>query len=381
MGELWHSASRKGKFMIRLRLFIVALLILPVVGCANIGYYAQAFNGQLEVYAKTRPIAQVIADPATDPAVRTKLVTVLELRDYASQELGLPNNGSYRAYADLKRPYALWNVFATPELSLKPTEWCFIMAGCVAYRGYFSQQNANSFAAKLAASGSDVYVGGVTAYSTLGWFRDPVLNTIIRRPVPEIAGLVFHELAHQQLYVGGDSAYSESFAMAVELEGVRRWLKATGAEGEYAAYEAQAQRREEFMSLVLKHRDRLEALYESGVSENDKRIGKAQIFAELREEYEQLKTTRWNGYGGYDGWFRQKLNNAHLVSLGMYHRHVPAFRALLARHGGDLRAFYRAAQDLGRLPTIERLAALQGLVPTATSDASGFGRQEPEDLR
>lgn len=363
--------------MIHLRLFVGALFALPIVGCANFGYYTQAINGQLEVYAQTRPIAQVVDDPATDPALRTKLAAVLQIRAYASRELGLPDNGSYRVYADLKRPYALWNVFATPELSLKPTEWCFVLAGCVAYRGYFSQEGADAFAARLQKNGSDVYVGGVTAYSTLGWFRDPVLNTIINKPTPEIAGLVFHELAHQQLYVSGDSAYSESFAMTVELEGVRRWLQANGAEHEYAAYESQLQRREEFMRLVLKHRDRLDALYESGVSDGDKRAGKAQIFNELRQEYEQLKTTRWSGYRGYDAWFRQKLNNAHLVSLGMYHRHVPAFRALLARHNGDLRAFYQAAADLGRLPTIERVAALQAFVPTATSDASRIEAHSP----
>jgi predicted aminopeptidase len=357
--------------MTALRFLLVALLILPALGCANFGYYAQALNGQLEVYARTRAIEDVIADAGANDNVKTKLTEVLRVRAYASSELALPDNESYRVYADLNRPYALWNVFATPELSLKATQWCFIMTGCVAYRGYFSQPDAEDFAAKLRAEGADVYVGGVTAYSTLGWFRDPVLNTIINRPMPEIAGLIFHELAHQRLYVTGDSAFSESFAMTIEFEGVRRWLKATGGSSEYEKYEAQTKRREEFATLVAKHRERLEALYESGASTTEKRAGKALIFTELRAEYVQMKE-RWNGYSGYDGWFALNLNNAHLISLGLYQRHVPAFQALLARHQGNLTAFYQAAEELGRLPAIERIATLNAYLPTATLEQPRF---------
>lgn len=354
--------------MVLFRSLFIAALILPALGCANFGYYAQAVSGQFEVYRQTRPIADIIADPATTPSLKEKLTAVLDVREFASRELGLPENESYRLYADLKRPYVLWNVFATPELSLKPTEWCFIMTGCVAYRGYFSHAQAEAFAAKLRARGSDVYVGGVTAYSTLGWFHDPILNTVIRRPLPELAGLVFHELAHQRLYVRGDTAFSESFAMTVELEGIRRWLEINGAAGDYEQYQAQLKRREELAALVLKHRDRLETLYESGISTEEKRAGKAQIFAELRAQYQELKTGRWGGYSGYDGWFARNLNNAHLVSLGMYHRHVPAFQALLARSRGDLRAFYQEVNLLGQLPAIERVAALDALLPTATAE-------------
>ncbi len=352
--------------MLRIHHLLTALSTLLVVGCANVGYYAQALNGQLEVYAQSRPIEDVVADPAVDAKVKAKLNQVLGIREYASHELGLPDNDSYRVYADLKRPYVLWNVFATPEFSLKPTEWCFIVTGCVAYRGYFSQRDAEAFAAKLRAEGADVYVGGVTAYSTLGWFRDPLLNTTINRPTPEIAGLIFHELAHQRLYVRGDTAFSESFAMTIELEGMRRWLKANGAPDDYEKYETKLKRYEEFAALVMKHRDRLEVLYESGANVDQKRAGKALIFSELRAEYAQLKE-RWNGYSGFDGWFAQNLNNAHLISLGMYHRHVPALQALLARNRGNLAAFYQAAEDLGRLPSVERVAALNTLLPTPTA--------------
>ena len=356
--------------MVKFRPLLAALLILPVLGCANFGYYSQAINGQLEVAVRTRAIDDMLADPAVDATLKQKLAAVLQIRDFATRELGLPDNHSYRAYADLKRPYVLWNVFATPELSLKPKEWCFVVAGCNGYRGYFSEKSAEKFAEKLRADGHDVHVGGVTAYSTLGWFRDPMFNTIIDRPAPDIAGLIFHELAHQRVYAQGDTAFNESFAVAVELEGMRRWLQAKASPDEYERYEARIKRREEFAALALKHRDRLEMLYESGVSVADKRAGKMQIFAELRAEYQQMKAERWGGYAGYDGWFGQALNNAHLVSLGMYHRHVPAFQALLARHHGNLRAFYGAVEQIGQMPAIERVAALNAALPVATLDPS-----------
>lgn len=346
------------------RLAVALLSVLPLLGCANAGYYAQAFSGQLQIFSQTRSIDDVIADPATDAALKEKLTGVLRAREYASRELGLPDNESYRAYADIGRPYVLWNVFAAPEFSLAPHEWCFVITGCVAYRGYFSLQNAQAFAAELRAQGYDVYVGGVTAYSTLGWFRDPVLNTVINRGPAEIAGLMFHELAHQRLFVRGDTTFSESFAMTVEQEGVRRWLKNNAGTAEYEKYEARLKRRDQFVALVLKHRDRLDSLYQTSLGAGEKRAGKAKIFTEMRQEYERLKSG-WD-YAGYDGWFAQDLNNAHLASLGAYHRYVPSFQALLARHQGDLTAFYRAVEELGRLPIIERTAALDTLLPTAT---------------
>jgi len=350
--------------------FVVALLFLPLLGCANAGYYAQAFSGQLQILSQTRPIDDMLADPATDARLKARLADVLRVREYASRELGLPDNQSYRAYADVGRPYVLWNVFATPEFSLTPHEWCFLITGCVSYRGYFTLEGAQTFAAGLRAQGYDVYIGGVTAYSTLGWFRDPVLNTIIDRPPAEVAGLMFHELAHQRLYVRGDTTFSESFAMTVEQEGLRRWLKANAATDEYERYEWRLKRRDEFVALVLKHRDRLDSLYQSNLSAPEKRAGKAKILSEMRQEYERVKST-WDGYRGYDSWFAQDLNNAHLVSLGAYHHYVPSFQTLLARHKGDLTAFYRAVEELGRLPPIERTVALDTLRPTATVRGDG----------
>lgn len=349
------------------RLLLIALLV-SIGGCANLGYYTQAVKGQFQIYSRTRPIADVIADPDTDPALKAKLRRVLQIREYASRELGLPDNDSYRVYADLKRPYALWNVFATPELSLKPIEWCFLITGCVAYRGYFSRDQAETFANKLRSAGDDVYVGGVTVYSTLGWFDDPVLNTIINRPIPDIAGLIFHELAHQRLYLKGDTTFSESFAMTVELEGVHRWLRSQGNPDRFSQYQEQRKRRMQFIALMLKYRDRLQALYDSDVSDDTKRAGKRRILAELRAEYRHVKAG-WNGYDGYDRWFAQDLNNAHFVSIGTYYELVPAFQALLAQQHGNLPKFYQATEKIADLPEKERAAALNRLLPPTKSTA------------
>jgi len=333
-------------------------LALALSGCATVGYYLQALGGHLEVVARARPIPEVLEDKAASAETRAKLEQVLAIRAFATRELKLPDNESYRRYADLERPYALWNVFAAPELSLKPLEWCFVMVGCVSYRGYFSHAHAEAFAAELRASGHDVYVGGVAAYSTLGWFDDPMLNTVLRRAEPEIAGIMFHELAHQKLYARDDTAFNESFATAVELEGVKRWFAAgTGNAKAFAEYETRFRRRGEFTALLLKHRARLEAIYGSDRPDADKRAAKTAAFAQLKRGYAALKAA-WGDYDGYDTWMAQDLNNAHLVSAGTYHQWVPALRALLAQNDHDLARFYRAVEELARRSRAEREAAL-----------------------
>ncbi|HLF23904.1 MAG TPA: aminopeptidase [Burkholderiales bacterium] len=361
--KLWHSAPRFGKFTMCSRLLLIALLALPAAGCANFGYYTQAVKGQFQIYSRSRPIEDVVADARTDARLKDRLKRVLEIRQFASRELALPDNESYRVYADLERPFALWNVFATPELSLKPTEWCFLFIGCVSYRGYFARDDAESFAEELRSAGEDVYVGGVAAYSTLGWFNDPLLNTFVHRPLPELAGLMFHELAHQRLYVKGDTPFNESFAVAVEIEGVHRWLQNNGGANGFADYRNRLKQRDDFIALMLKYRDRLDAAYKSDAADTEKRAAKRRILGELRAEYRQVRAG-WNGYTGYDKWFAQDLNNAHFVSVGTYYRLVPAFRALLARSHGDLPAFYRGAEEIGQLPEKERAAALNRLSPS-----------------
>ena len=333
-------------------------LVLALTGCASPTYYLHALSGQMDVLAKRRPVAAVLKDPATTTQTKQQLELVLRLREFASRELLLPDNSSYRSYADLERPFAVWNVFATPELSLEPKKWCFIVAGCVPYRGYFARDKAEQFAASMKQRGADVYVGGVPAYSTLGWFNDPLLNTFITRSEAELAGLLFHELAHQKLYVSGDSAFNESFATVVELEGVKRWFQQSGKAKETTAYMEKIKRREEFTSLVLKHRARLQEIYSSNLSDAEKRAAKARVFEELRGDYASLKAS-WNGYAVFDNWFKQDLNNAHLAAIGLYSQYVAAFQKLLGQQGGNLAGFYRAVENTTRLPKPEREAAIK----------------------
>jgi predicted aminopeptidase len=348
-------------------------------GCSSVGYYAQAINGELEILAKRQPIQRLLDDPQTPARLKAQLATILEIRTFASRELALPDNKSYRTYVDLKRPYVVWNVFAAPQLSLQPLHWCFAFVGCVNYRGYFSQAAAEKFADKLRAQSNDVYVAGVTAYSTLGWFRDPVLNTILNRSQAEIAGLIFHELAHQLLFVRNDTTFNESFAMTVEHEGVQRWLAHTGAAGTLQTYLTGQERRDQFVNLIMQTRTRLQQVYASSLADEQKLAAKAQAFSELRKSYEALKQ-RWGGYSGYDGWFARKLNNAHLVSIGLYNHYVPAFETLLAREHGDLPAFYRAVKELARLPPAQRHARLDALMaPRAVGESPISAARDDEN--
>src|SRR5262245_26976391 len=257
------------------RLGLVCVLALAG-GCSNFGYYRQSMSGQLDIWRRERAIEDVIKDPATPDTLKRKLATVLEIRAFASRELGLPDNRSYRIYADLERPYVVWNVFASEEFSVQPMQWCFLMAGCVSYRGYFSREDADRFAAIHAGQGYDVYVGPVPAYSTLGYFPDPVLNTFIHYPNAEIARLLFHELSHQVAYVRDDTVFNESFAVAVEQEGVRRWLARFGDAKQLAAFERSQRIRAGFARLVRAHREALAGLYRSGLPADAMRARKAE---------------------------------------------------------------------------------------------------------
>jgi predicted aminopeptidase len=352
------TQSRRGRWP---RLLAVALLPL-LGGCASIGYYWQAVSGQFDVWRRERPVEEVIADPASAQALKDKLARVSEIRDFASRELGLPDNQSYRRYADLARPFVVWNVFAAPEFSLQPLAWCFPFAGCVNYRGYFSREAAEQFAAGLASQGHDVYVGGVPAYSTLGHFADPVLNTFIHYPEADIARLIFHELAHQAAYAGDDTVFNESFAVVVEQEGVRRWLAKTGDSRQREVYERGRRIRAQFVELIGKYRGRLDALYRTRLAPEPMRERKHLILAELEAEYRELRKG-WGGYAGYDQWFAHKPGNAQLASVGIYSQLVPAFEALLEREGGDLPRFYGAVTALAALPKAERDARLRALSP------------------
>lgn len=344
----------------RLPIVALALASLALSGCTTAPYYWQAVSGQLELWQRSRPIDDWLADPHTKPELKARLEQVQEIRDFASSDLHLPDNGSYRRFADLGRPYVVWNVFAAPELSLQPVSWCFPVAGCVSYRGYFAEQGARGFAHGLEADGYDTYVGGVPAYSTLGWFDDPVPSTVIGYPDTELARLIFHELAHQVVYVTDDTTFNESFATTVEQEGVRRWVEARGSPGKLAQFERAQARRREFVALVLAYQGRLAAIYASSASGGEKRALKAQTLAALRDDYAALRN-RLGMPDGYDAWMSGPLNNAQIASVASYTEQVPAFQALLAQERGDLGRFYAAAKVLAKLPKAERNAKLAAL--------------------
>jgi predicted aminopeptidase len=343
----------------------LACLLLLASGCANIGYYLQSVGGQFDIWRRERPIRDVIADPGTPASLKEKLAQVLEIRRFASAELNLPHTDSYTLYADLERPYVVWNVFATPEFSMQPTQWCFPFAGCVGYRGYFSRSGAERFATGLAEQGNDIFVGGIPAYSTLGWFADPVLNTYIHYSRYRIAQLIFHELAHQKVYAGNDSMFNESFAVVVEQEGVRRWLADHGTAREKSTYDREQQYRDDFIGLVQAYHDRLTALYGSGLTPDTMRERKNRTLDEMTPDYERLKM-RWGGYKGYDAWFARRPNNAQIASLAIYTKLVPGFRALLRQHRGEFPAFYAAVKALAELPMEERADRLKRLAASGS---------------
>ncbi len=345
------------------------MLVLPLgpMGCATLGYYGQAASGQLDLLERQRPVAEVLADPEVSPALRERLQTAHAMRVFATTELALPDNDSYRSYADLERPYVVWNVFAAPELSLKPKEWCFLIVGCVAYRGYFNEADARALGEELRQQGYDVYVAGIPAYSTLGWFDDPLLNTFLYWNQGRLAELVFHELAHQRVYIDGDTAFNESFATTVGRLGARQWLDRYGTAEARDVYERLQQRRQAFLDLVLTAKQELLQLYQSDQSETAKRAGKQRLLAALQTRYQDLKRTAWDGYAGYDRWFQQDLNNAKLAGLSAYTRYVPAFKILFEQQGRDFSAFYQAVATLGALPRAARTARLQELMDIETA--------------
>ena len=331
-------------------------------GCSTLAYYAQAVNGHLDLLQRARPALEVMAAADTSPALRERLVLSQRLREFAVTELQLPDNTSYRRYADLARSAAVWNVVATPELSLTLKTWCFPVLGCVGYRGYYTQAAAETLAAELRQQGLETRVYGVPAYSTLGYSNwaggDPLLNTFINWPEADLAKLIFHELTHQVVYASDDTTFNESFATAVERIGGRRWLQGQpqGAAA-LAALQQHEQRQQDFHDLTQRYRSELQALYAGTAGDDDKRRHKAELMARLRAEYSSLKAQRWAGYAGYDPWFAN-ANNAYFAVLAAYTELVPEFERLFVRQGSDLARFYAEVRRLAALPTDPRRAAL-----------------------
>lgn len=313
-----------------MRLVFFATIIL-LSGCESISYYRQAIGGHLELMAASRPIGDWLADPQTSPELRRQLETAQRVREFASRDLALPDNRSYRSYANLGRPYAVWNVFAAPALSVEPRVDCFPFAGCVSYRGFFAEVDARRHAARLRAEGNDVHLSGVPAYSTLGWLDDPLLSSFIRYPDWQLARLLFHELAHQVAYADNDTTFNESFAVVVEQEGVRRWILAQGREADLAAFRSTQARRGEFSARVTQTREQLDRIYRSAMTAAQKLEHKRAAFDRLRLAYPQIVPA--------------EPNNAFLASIAVYTGLIPAFERLLAE-AGSLQGFYQRVREL-----------------------------------
>jgi predicted aminopeptidase len=324
---------------------LIALIVAALVsGCESLSYYSQAIGGHFQLLAAARPIDDWLADPTTPADLKARLETAQRIREFASHDLHLPDNRSYTSYADLGRRYAVWNVFAAPEFSVEPKPECFPFTGCVAYRGFFSEHEAERYAEELRQEGYDVYVGGVLAYSTLGWFDDPLLSTFIRYPEAQVARLVFHELAHQLVYARNDTTFNESFAVTVEEEGVRRWLESQQRAAELEAFQAAQQRKREFYARVKETRERLKTIYAS-------HLPREALLEQKRGELERLRAA-------FPNVVPAEPNNAFLVSVALYTELVPAFERLLAASGGSLDKFYARARELAHEDRAQRDAVL-----------------------
>jgi predicted aminopeptidase len=341
------------------RALLVATACALQSGCGTL-YLTQAAAGQWRVLRARVPIDRVLADAHTPATLRSRLTEVEAARAFASRELGLPDNRSYRSYADIGRPYVVWNVVAAPEFSLRAKHWCFPVVGCVAYRGYFDEQRARDFAAALAVRGYDVVVEGVPAYSTLGAFADPVLSSMLRYGDDELIATIFHELAHQLLYVRGDSRFNEAFATTVEDAGLERWLGYRGEGERMARFRAEQSQEAALLTLVSRYRARLAQLYASGLAVDAMRERKAALLAQLAADIGALEAREAVRFPLYDRWIDRGLNNAELASVATYYECLPGFQRLLAEQGGDLRRFYAAARRLARASRAERDAQLCG---------------------
>jgi predicted aminopeptidase len=346
-----------------LRAAVLAAFLPVLGGCGTVGYYAASLRGHLDLLGSARPVKDWVQDASTPAELRERLRLSQEMREFAITELKLPDNASYRRYADLHRDAAVWNVVAAPELSLQLKTWCFPVLGCVGYRGYFDREQAKALGQELKTAGWEVSVYGVPAYSTLGWSNwlggDPLLNTFALGPETELARLLFHELAHQEAYADDDTPFNESYATAVERLGLERWLRHRGDPTLRKEHEEIETRRGRFRALTRALRAQLDALYRSDATDELKRERKAALMAEFRAEYERVKREAWGGDDAYDGWV-QRANNAALAVQGAYGDLVPDFIRLFEREGGDWDRFHAEVRRLAKLPKAERRRALEG---------------------
>lgn len=335
------------------------LSLLFLQGCTGVGYVAKSLNGHVDVLNARESVEELRRAADTPAPLRAQMDRAADIRQFAIDSLGMPDNASYRTYVDLDRDYVTMAVFAAPELSGTPKTWCFPVFGCVPYRAYFNEDDARALADELGEQGYDVHLSGVPAYSTLGWTPDPLLSTMFRFGETYTASVVFHELAHQKVYIRNDTSFNEAFAVAVEIEGTKAWLAARAGPDAVARYEDSLQRRDDFGDLVGKARAALNDIYASNLSDDKKRAAKAAAIEQLRADYRVLRNGRWNGFSGYDAWFDEPINNAKLALVGVYGDLVGDFRRLFVVCGGDFERLYDAVAALGKQPKNKRRAALR----------------------
>lgn len=364
------------RFLIRSLILIALPLLLS--GCVELGYYLQCAAGQLEIMRLSRPLPTVIGDPQTPSETRRKLRKVQAMRAFAVTELGLPEGKSYRHYADLDRPYALWNLVAAPEFSLEPKQWCFPIAGCVNYKGYFKVESARSLADKLRANNYDVDLYGVQAYSTLNWFADPILNTFIDSSETRLAGLLFHEMAHQLIYVEDDSSFNEAFAMSVQNAGVMRWFRQQGDSAQWQRFQQSQRQQNLFHNFLSSTRQQLKNLYQQDLPVASLRTAKQEIIGNALERYHRLRRSGQLD-ARFENWMQRGLNNARLSGIATYRKLLPGFQALLQQTEGNLELYFRRVRELAEWPIEQRHNHLLELATAAPSSqqALAFNRRIP----
>ena len=345
---VWFSTLKKPLFFS----FLLLLSIL-LVSCETVSYYSQAARGQLAINLGRENIQLLIQDENLSHELRSKFIEIDKIRDFSETQLGLPLGENYSTYVELDREYVVWNVFAAPEFSTEPFNWCYPLAGCVSYRGYFSEKSAMRYAEKLKENGLDVYVGGVAAYSTLGWFEDSLLSSVLSRSINQIASLIFHELAHQIIYVPGDTEFNESFATTVEREGLRRWMRASGQRNDVNQEEENISRHRQFVELVIAYQERFDNIYKKDIADHIKREEKTKLQSSLRHDFSLIENS-WGEYGLYGTWFSAGLNNAQLSTVASYNSLVPFFNEILNESGDDLSVFYAKVAELAELDEVER---------------------------
>lgn len=345
-------------------LFVVSVLLCQSA-CSTIGYYHQSISGHFKLISKREPIADIVKDPQRDEKLVEQLNLAQKLRDFASSRLSLPENDSYRSYVQLEAPYVTWNVFAAPQFSTTLNQWCFLVIGCVPYRGYFDKQEAESYAEQIAQLGQDVYVAGVPAYSTLGWFDDPLLSSMIDRGELTTAAYIFHELAHQQFYVNGDGAFNEAFATAVEEIGVILWLESQQRTDEVTNYENFLLQKNIFFDFVKVSRNEFDELFDQDFDIDKMQAEKEILIAEMRRKFSNLSENNEHIIR-YSRWMSGPLNNAQLGAISLYRELVPAFRKLFSVCAQDFGMFYSQVERIAKLPQDDRVEKLNSIQDCAS---------------